>query len=112
MLIFVGLGNPEEKYLQTKHNIGFWAIDVFAKKHNLEFKAGKGNFIFAKKDNEYILVKPSKTINVSEQIPNVICDNLASKPKLFFKRSDKNINGDDNSVVCIPLIVVTNVVTM
>ena len=35
MLIFVGLGNPEEKYLQTKHNIGFWAIDVFAKKHNL-----------------------------------------------------------------------------
>ena len=68
MLIFVGLGNPEEKYLQTKHNIGFWAIDVFAKKHNLEFKAGKGNFIFAKKDNEYILVKPTTGMNRSGTI--------------------------------------------
>ena len=68
MLIFIGLGNPEERYLQTKHNIGFWTIDMFAEKHNLEFKAGKGNFIFAKKANEYILVKPTTGMNKSGTI--------------------------------------------
>ena len=50
MLVFVGLGNTDSKYLNTKHNIGFWALDMFAKKHNLEFKAGKGEFVFAKKE--------------------------------------------------------------
>ena len=35
MLVFVGLGNTDSKYLNTKHNVGFWAIDMFAKKHNL-----------------------------------------------------------------------------
>jgi PTH1 family peptidyl-tRNA hydrolase len=30
MLIFVGLGNSESKYLSTKHNVGFWVMDKFA----------------------------------------------------------------------------------
>ena len=65
MLVFVGLGNTDNKYLNTKHNVGFWAIDMFAKKHNLEFKAGKGDFVFAKKDNDCILVKPTTGMNRS-----------------------------------------------
>ena len=65
MLVFVGLGNTDSRYLNTKHNVGFWAIDMFAKKHNLEFKAGKGDFVFAKKDNDYILVKPTTGMNRS-----------------------------------------------
>ena len=65
MLVFVGLGNTDSKYHNTKHNVGFWAIDMFAKKHNLKFKAGKGDFVFAKKDNDYILVKPTTGMNRS-----------------------------------------------
>ena len=49
MMIFVGLGNSESKYLSTKHNVGFWMIDKFAESHDMGFKPGKGNYIFAKK---------------------------------------------------------------
>ena len=43
MMIFVGLGNSESKYLSTKHNVGFWMIDKFAESHDMGFKPGKGN---------------------------------------------------------------------
>ena len=34
MQLFVGLGNPEEKYLRNRHNIGSMAIDAIARRHN------------------------------------------------------------------------------
>ena len=33
--LFVGLGNPGEKYENTRHNIGFEVLDFFSKKINL-----------------------------------------------------------------------------
>lgn len=68
MMIFVGLGNSEAKYLPTKHNAGFWVMDKFAKAHDIEFKPGKGNYIFAKKGSEFLLVKPTTGMNNSGTI--------------------------------------------
>ena len=42
MTIFVGLGNNDAKYHNTKHNIGFWIMDHFAEKHNLNICAEPG----------------------------------------------------------------------
>ena len=36
-LLIVGLGNPDPKYLKTRHNIGFWFLDLLAEKYNLSF---------------------------------------------------------------------------
>ncbi len=57
-MIIVGLGNPGKKYNDTPHNIGFEAVDEFAKENNFpdfrlseKFKAQmseKGNIILAK----------------------------------------------------------------
>lgn len=35
MLLFVGLGNPEQKYANDRHNIGFMAVDAIAAAHGL-----------------------------------------------------------------------------
>ena len=35
--LLVGLGNPGDKYFETKHNVGFMLIDQLAKKQNVTF---------------------------------------------------------------------------
>mgnify|MGYP001471550347 CR=1 FL=1 len=42
-MILVGLGNPGDKYSETKHNFGYWVIDSIVKKCSLKLKAGKGD---------------------------------------------------------------------
>ena len=36
MFLIVGLGNPGKEYEDTRHNIGFNAVDNIAKKYNIE----------------------------------------------------------------------------
>ncbi len=35
--IIAGLGNPGKQYEKNRHNIGFMAVDVLAKKHGMKF---------------------------------------------------------------------------
>ena len=35
MVIIAGLGNPTKEYENTRHNIGFMAIDALADKYNI-----------------------------------------------------------------------------
>ena len=37
-LIVVGLGNPEPHYLRTRHNAGWWLIDLLAEKHSIDLR--------------------------------------------------------------------------
>ena len=34
MIIIIGLGNPGEKFENTRHNVGFMAVDFFAEKND------------------------------------------------------------------------------
>ena len=66
MLAFIGLGNIGDVYANTKHNAGFWAIDEFARRNNIVFKPGGGDFIFSIiKRNETLLIKPTTGMNKS-----------------------------------------------
>ena len=39
--LVVGLGNPGSKYHETRHNVGFMAIDLMAKELGLTFSEEK-----------------------------------------------------------------------
>ena len=68
MKLIAGLGNPGSKYELTRHNIGFIAIDYFADKLNLNFKAGKGDWYEATgklDDTDIFLIKPTTYMNNS-----------------------------------------------
>jgi len=68
--IFVGLGNPGEKYLKTRHNIGYWFLDLFADRHNASIFKSESKLLgstakvsFA--ERKLLLVKPSTFMNES-----------------------------------------------
>ncbi len=68
MKVIVGLGNPGKKYQLTRHNIGFMVLDHLSVKRNVVFKAGKGNYYFAKQyfsAEDIFLVKPTTYMNRS-----------------------------------------------
>ncbi len=64
MKIIVGLGNPEGKYKNTYHNVGFSVLDLFATKHNMKFSTTKCRAELSKGDG-FILAKPNTYMNLS-----------------------------------------------
>ncbi len=63
-MIIVGLGNPGEQYVNTKHNAGYWVLDQLANEFNLKFKLGKGEYMHTK-NSDMSLVKPIGYMNNS-----------------------------------------------
>jgi peptidyl-tRNA hydrolase, PTH1 family len=80
MTIIIGLGNPGEKYKATRHNIGFMAIDEFAKINDfLEFKLQKkSNALISEKD-DILLAKPQTFMNKSGKAVKEIIKNNSVK---------------------------------
>jgi len=113
--LVVGLGNPGEKYENTRHNIGFKVLEAFAEERNATFETAKlGDVATAKwKGRTVVLVKPSTFMNLSgkavnyymqkEKIPldkvMIITDDIAlpfGKLRLKGKGSDGGHNGLKN----------------
>lgn len=68
MKLLVGLGNPEQTYFGTRHNIGFDVLDATAFRLQAAFGAGKGDFFLAKtkyKGEDVLLQKPTTYMNLS-----------------------------------------------
>ncbi len=67
--LIVGLGNPGAKYLETRHNAGFWFIDSLVYEKNItlaqssKFKGELGDFIW-QADKRFVL-KPTTFMNAS-----------------------------------------------
>lgn len=66
--LFVGLGNPGEKYAATRHNAGFWWVDQVAAATNSKLAVDAKFFGFAGKLNptaDSWLIKPTTFMNAS-----------------------------------------------
>lgn len=69
MKLIIGLGNPGDKYIKTRHNAGFIFADALALKLGIEFKfESKFNAEIAKtkiNDEQLFIVKPQTFMNLS-----------------------------------------------
>jgi PTH1 family peptidyl-tRNA hydrolase len=66
MTIIIGLGNPGEEFKNTRHNVGFMAIDKFAKENNFDdFKLEKKFEAEVSKKGRLLLAKPQTFMNNS-----------------------------------------------
>jgi PTH1 family peptidyl-tRNA hydrolase len=77
MFLIVGLGNPGKEYKNTRHNIGFDAIDVIADKYNIEvnrikFKGVCGEGYIG--NDKIMLLKPSTYMNLSGESVREVMD--------------------------------------
>ena len=69
--LLVGLGNPGADYIETRHNAGFWLIDLIAADQDLSFRFEKrfnaDACKFKNGDRECYLLKPQNFMNRSGQ---------------------------------------------
>jgi len=68
MKLIVGLGNPGERYKQTRHNVGFMVLDKLIKQSTVEGWDKKFDSFFTKiiiAQKSMILLKPLTFMNVS-----------------------------------------------
>ncbi len=68
MYIIAGLGNPGKKYVNSRHNIGFDALDAVAAKYNIDIKKVKFNGIYGEgaiEGEKVVLIKPQTFMNLS-----------------------------------------------
>ena len=80
MTIIIGLGNPGEQYKNTRHNVGFMAVDAFAEKNSFpEFK-------LQKKSNSLVSLGHSPTGEPEKD------DIILVKPQTFMNESGKAVH--------------------
>ncbi len=68
MKLIVGLGNPDDKYKNTFHNLGFMCVDKLAQKLGVEFKKTQCKALIAETrcgGEKVIITKPQTYMNLS-----------------------------------------------
>lgn len=114
MKLIIGLGNPGKEYINTRHNIGFMAIDRLCSSFKEKFNGLYGEIII--NGEKVILLKPLSYMNLSGEVVKkyidfykididdilVICDDLdmdVGKIRLRSKGSSGGHNGLKNIIL-------------
>lgn len=83
MKLVIALGNPEQKYANTRHNVGFYALDYFAEQQGLKWQ-GKPKFkAETALGDRFLLAKPTTYYNLTGESTRQIAD--------FYKLSPHDI---------------------
>jgi PTH1 family peptidyl-tRNA hydrolase len=95
MYLIVGLGNPGEKYQNTRHNVGFVCVDEISKRTGDSPKAFKDNNklnsqILKTKigDSDAILIKPTTYMNLSGEAVAAVAKYYKIDPEQIIVISD------------------------
>jgi len=77
MYIIAGLGNPGKEYENTRHNIGYSALDVIAAGYGIDVSEKKFKSLVGKgviEGNRVLLMKPLTYMNLSGEAVREACD--------------------------------------
>lgn len=86
MYLIIGLGNPEEEYSKTRHNMGFDTINKLAKKYNIEINKNKFQGLYETatiEGQKVVLIKPQTYMNLSGNCVKEFVD--------FYKVDSENV---------------------
>ena len=84
MIIVIGLGNPGTKFKNTRHNVGFMALDKFTEKNNFpDFRLDKKANVLISEQADIILVKPQTFMNGSGKAIKAVIKNKPTKNLLI-----------------------------
>ncbi len=84
MYLIVGLGNPGREYLDTRHNMGFAAVDAICAKYDITLSKEKFRAVYGEGriGGEKVLVaKPQTYMNLSGESVREICDWFKLEPE-------------------------------
>ena len=88
MKLIVGLGNPDGKYQNTRHNVGFMALDTYANKNGITFKTQKSFAGETYLGRGFILLKPLTYMNLSGNSVSWVAHYYHIEPKDILIISD------------------------
>jgi PTH1 family peptidyl-tRNA hydrolase len=93
MKIIVGLGNPGEQYKNTRHNVGWLALDSLL--GEVKWHEDKKFNALTYEEGEFLFVKPLTFMNNSGQAVQKILNYYKLLPKSFglLKKKDAELNG-------------------
>ena len=95
MYLIVGLGNPEEEYANTRHNMGFNTINKISQQYNIEVKQNKFQALYGSgmiEKEKVILLKPQTYMNLSgNSVKEVVDFYKIEKEKILVIYDDMDI---------------------
>ena len=97
MVLIIGLGNPGKEYRNTRHNIGFIAVDKLVKQYNSSFSTKKKfNCKIAESSKEgenIVFMKPTTYMNLSgKSVISVKAYYNISLEKIFVIHDDADLD--------------------
>lgn len=94
MKIIIGLGNPGEKYKDTRHNVGFMAVDRLVERLGLVWEFSKKFNAEIAKNGELLLAKPQTFMNNSGAAAAAVLSYYKLLPKTLgvFPRKESDLS--------------------
>lgn len=86
MYLVVGLGNPEEEYSNTRHNMGFNVINKIAEQYKIQVNKNKFQGLY-----ENVLIEGKKVILIKPQTYMNLSGNCIQEFAKFYKIEKENI---------------------
>ena len=84
MFLIVGLGNPGKQYENTRHNVGFDAIDVLVDEYRITYSGKQHKAMYGKgviEGQKVILAKPLTYMNLSGKAVRAMVDYYKIDPE-------------------------------